>query len=82
VAENVAPPDPAARELVQRLAKIALGLNGVLLLFVGLWLLVNSGRGSYFMTNAIQVDMVLLLFVTLCNLAHMALAVIQFRRKE
>lgn len=76
--------DPATGHAwVRTLAKAALALNGVLLLFIGLWLLMDSGgRGWYFRTNALQVDIVLLLFVTLCNLGHMGLTILWLRGEK
>jgi hypothetical protein len=73
--------DPATGHAwVRTLAKAALALNGVLLLFIGLWLLMDSGgRGWYFRTNALEVDVVLLLFVTLVNLGHMGLTILWLR---
>jgi hypothetical protein len=58
----------------------ALCINGVLILFVGLWLLVSSGRWGYFLANATEVDMILLLFLSLCNIAYMGLAYLRFSR--
>jgi hypothetical protein len=58
----------------------ALIINGVLILFVGLWLLVSSGRWNYFLANATEVDMVLLLVLTFFNLAYMGVAFLQFSR--
>jgi hypothetical protein len=56
----------------------ALSINGVLILFVGLWLLVNSGRWSYFQANATEVDMILLFLLSILNIAYMGLAFLRF----
>src|SRR5262249_23686385 len=58
----------------------ALCINGVLILFVGLWLLVSSGRWGYFRANATEVDMILLLGLSLVNIAYMGLAYLRFSR--
>ncbi len=56
----------------------ALCINGVLVLFVGLWLMINSGRWSYFQANATEVDMVLLLCLSILNISYMGLALLRF----
>jgi hypothetical protein len=58
----------------------ALCINGVLILFVGLWLLIRSGRWSYFQANATEVDMILLLLLSILNIAYMGLAFLRFSR--
>jgi hypothetical protein len=50
-----------------------LSINGVLILFLALWLLVNSGRRNYFQANATEVDTILLLFLSVLNVAYMGL---------
>jgi hypothetical protein len=50
-----------------------LSINGALILFLALWLLVNSGRWNYFQANATEVDVILLLFLSVLNVAHMGL---------
>jgi hypothetical protein len=56
----------------------ALTINGVLVLFVGLWLLLSTDRWSYFQANATQVDMILLMVLSVLNVAYMALACLRF----
>jgi hypothetical protein len=56
----------------------ALSINGVLILFVGLWLVVNSGRWNYFQANATEVDMILLFLLSLLNVGYMGLAFLRF----
>jgi hypothetical protein len=56
----------------------ALAINGVLVLFVGLWLLINSGRWDYFQANATEVDMILLFLLSILNIAYMGLAFLRF----
>jgi hypothetical protein len=58
----------------------ALSINGVLILFVGLWLLINSGRWSYFQANATEVDMILLMLLSILNISYMGLAFLRFSR--
>jgi hypothetical protein len=58
----------------------ALCINGALILFVGLWLLVSSGRWGYFQANATEVDMILLLFLSILNIAYMGLVYLRFSR--
>jgi hypothetical protein len=53
-------------------------VNGVLILFVGLYLLMNSERWDYFRSNATSVDMVALFFLSILNLAYMGLAYLRF----
>jgi hypothetical protein len=66
---------------VRGLTKLTLALNGVLLVVEVLWLLVASGRWAYFAANALQVDMVMLLGVTVCNLTHMLATLVLFRER-
>jgi hypothetical protein len=55
-----------------------LAINGVVILFVGLWLLINSGRWTYFQANATEVDMILLLLLSMLNISYMGLACLRF----
>lgn len=65
---------------MRTITKAALLINGVLLLFVALWLLVNSGRWGYFQANATEVDMLLLLCVSVVNVVYMGLAWLVFSK--
>jgi hypothetical protein len=45
-----------------------------------LWLLINSGRWGYFQANATEVDMVLLLLLSVLNVAYMGLCWLRFSK--
>ncbi len=76
--QQVSPNVDVVQSLLRTWSLWALIINGVLVLFVGLWLLISTGRREYFQANATQVDMILLLFVSVLNLAYMALLYLRF----
>jgi hypothetical protein len=80
--QQVASHMSSARSLLRKWSQWALCVNGVLILFVGLWLLVSSGRWGYFQANATEVDMVLLLFLSILNIAYMGLIYLLFSRPQ
>jgi hypothetical protein len=69
------------RNLVRTWSQWALLINGVVILFIGLWLLLRTDRLTYFQTNATEVDLILLFVLTLFNLAHMGLSFLHFSRR-
>jgi hypothetical protein len=58
----------------------ALVINGVLILFVGMWLAIHSDRWGYFQASAAEVDMILLFFLSILNIAYMGLMFLRFSR--
>jgi hypothetical protein len=79
-AEELAAGEVRWRELLRGWAQWALVINGVVILFVGLWLLVSSGRWNYFRANATEVDMIVLFVLSLLNLCFMGLCFLRFSR--
>jgi hypothetical protein len=77
---DVTPGDESCRKLVRSWSQWALLINGVVILFIGLWLLLRTDRWNYFQTNATAVDLILLLVLSLCNVALMGLAFLRFSR--
>jgi hypothetical protein len=69
------------RGFLRTWSKWALVVNGVLFLFVALWLLVSSDRLQYFQANATEVDMILLFCVSLLNVGYMGMAFLVFSRE-
>jgi hypothetical protein len=72
--------DHEGRHLVRTWSKWALLINGVVILFIGLWLLLRTDRLNHFPTNATEVDLILLFVLSLFNLAHMGLSFLRFSR--
>jgi hypothetical protein len=66
------------RRLLRSWSLWALTVNGVLILFVGLWLLISTDRWNRFQANSTEVDMILLLLLTAANLLYMGLICIRF----
>jgi hypothetical protein len=61
----------------------ALAGNGLVILFIGLYLLLNSsGRWDYFQGNATEVDLLLLFVLTVLNILYMGLAMFHFSGTE
>jgi hypothetical protein len=77
---DVARGDESWRTLVRGWSQWALLINGALILFIGLWLLLKTGRWTYFQSNATEVDLILLLMLSLLNLAHMRLMFLRLPR--
>src|SRR5262249_5883342 len=80
-AEEIAVGEVRCRRLLRRWAESALVMNGVVILFVALWLLVNSDRWGYFRANATEVDMIVLFVLSLLNLCFMGLCFLRFSRR-
>jgi hypothetical protein len=80
VGQNVFQDDARLRGVMRSWSLWALAINGALIAFVGLWLLVSSDRRGYFQANATEVDMILLLFLCTLNLAYMGLTFLRFSR--
>jgi hypothetical protein len=78
--DNVFRDDAGLRKVMRSWSLWALTVNGALILFVGLWLLVSADRRGYFQANATEVDMILLLFLCALNLAYMGLMFLRFSR--
>jgi hypothetical protein len=72
--------EQAIRSILRTWSVWALVINGLLVLFVCLWLLINSGRWGYFQANATEVDMVLLLLLSVLNVAYMGLCWLRFSK--
>ena len=58
--------------------KWALVVNGLLILFTGIYLLISTDRWRYFSGNATQVDMILLFVLSFLNVAFMSLVYLRF----
>jgi hypothetical protein len=66
------------RRFLRAWCQWALIVNGLLILFTGLWLLINTDRWRYFSGNATQVDMILLFVLSLLNIVYMGLTYLRF----
>lgn len=73
--------DVGVRRFLAGLSKYALGMNALVFLCVGLWLMVSSGRWGYFRASATEVDMIVLFALSLTNVAFMAAAWVRFSRQ-
>ena len=65
---------------IRKVMRFVLGMNGILLLFIVLWLAIISGRRRWFRSYATEVDVIVLLVLTLYNVGYMGLAMIRFTR--
>jgi hypothetical protein len=68
------PEADAWRAVRCRGSKLGFQLNVGLLLVVALWLLINDGRRQYWVSNATEVDLVLLLVLAGWNVTYMGVA--------
>ena len=63
---------------IRKFMKMVLSMNGILLLFIVLWLALISGRRQWFRSYATEVDVIVLLVLTLYNVCYMGLALLRF----
>jgi hypothetical protein len=70
------------RRILRAWCQWALIINGLLILFTGLWLLISTDRWRSFSGNATQVDMIVLFVLSLLNLAYMGLTYLRFSFPE